>query len=62
MASRRQLSQAFGPDSGWGLPSSRWFFPRALSPLTPESPIGACDRGFPTDAGFTQSGGLATLF
>jgi len=57
MASRQGLS---AKDSEPGLPSSCWFFPRALSPLTPGSPIGACGRCFPTDAGFTKSGRLAT--
>ena len=57
MASRRGLSPL---DTQSSLPSSCWFFPRALSPLTPGSPIGACSRCFPTSAGFTKSGRLAT--
>jgi len=44
-----------------GLPSSRWFCLRALSPLTPESPAPAFGQGFRADAGFTFSGRLATL-
>jgi hypothetical protein len=47
-------------DTEPGLPSSWWFFPRALSPFTPGSSAGAFDRGFPSDAGFTIFGRLAT--
>jgi hypothetical protein len=47
-------------DTDSGLPSSRWFCPRALSPSTPGSPAGACDRGYPADAGFITFGRLAT--
>jgi len=57
MASRQGLSRL---DTGPGLPSSRWFCPRALSPLTPGSPAGAFDRGYPTDTGFITFGRLAT--
>jgi len=57
MASRQGLSLE---DSEPGLPSSCWFFPRALSPSTPGSPVGAHDRCFPTDAGFIIFGSLAT--
>jgi hypothetical protein len=44
-----------------GLPSSRWFFRRALSPFTPESPAPASSRDLGADAGFTYPERLATL-
>jgi hypothetical protein len=58
MASRQGLSSK---DSESGLPSSGWFFLRALSPFTPKSPLGALGRGFQSGAGFTIFGRLATL-
>jgi len=57
---RQRLPCLTGQNPEPGVPSSQWFFPRALSPLTPGSPVGAWDRIFPTDAGFTKSGRLAT--
>jgi hypothetical protein len=44
-----------------GLPSSRWFCLRALSPFTPESPTLAFGQGFRADAGFASPERLATL-
>ena len=44
-----------------GLPSSCLFFPRALSPFTPEGLTGASNRFFPASGGFTIFERLAAL-
>src|SRR6266436_438795 len=62
MSSPHRLLLPCGRAAMPGLPSSRWFCLRALSPFTPESPAPAFGQGLGAGAGFTSSGRLATLF
>jgi hypothetical protein len=59
MASRKELSCPRGQYTKPGLPSSWWFFLRALSHSTPPARLVLRIESFPTNPGFTSSGRLA---